>query len=761
MSLVVFLDFQAQQIGTWQVYPAYTEAIECQVTGSSVYALYSSGNLLKYDKDGDVTTYDCYRQLNGIKISNIAWSQSAKQLLIVYEDGNVDLMDSDDNVVNIPFFRDSNISSKVVNSIYVDGDIAYLCTSFGLVQIDMRKKVFLETLRLGYNVIAMTKLQEHYVICTNTGLYKLKLGENLHDQKAWEMLFASTSFTNVFSVGDKLAVCTPWSVLRFSLHGWEEQLFSGTLTFVSCSDNTLVFGTNTDVYIYQGNLANQSAKEFYIENTWNAVSSYSDYFWVANGLQGLCSYRLTEEGLQPILTGIKAEGPIRDDIYHMYYNNDRLFVAGGVNTQRAVYNKPTAMYMNPDGQWVGMNETSLVSKYPGWRVVNAVDIVQDPNDQNHHYVALYRTGLAEFRNTEFVKLYNYENSPLKVISGTEGSPYKYNYCTCDALAYDDDGVLWMANQQTDTIIRFIRGRKWGAFAYPELNQTSSNLFQYCFTQSGVNLLVGYNGDKQGLFAFRTNGNMSSTKGHDHRMLGTFNNQRGTTYSPKYVNCAVEDHDNQVWIGTTDGPFVILDPDKIFDEDFSMHQIIINREDGSGLADYLLSGVEITCIAIDPANRKWLGTNKNGLYLLSHDGQEMLEHFTTQDSPILSDNITSIAIEAKTGRVMIGTDKGLCSYLSQANEGEEKLDEDNVVCYPNPVNPATNSHVVIRGLVNDSEVKILTSSGKLVWRGNSIGGTCQWDCCDGKGRRVASGVYHVVANTSDGKTAVVTRLIVIQ
>ncbi|MCD8294004.1 MAG: regulator, partial [Clostridia bacterium] len=226
-------------------------------------------------------------------------------------------------------------------------------------------------------------------------------------------------------------------------------------------------------------------------------------------------------------------------------------------------------------------------------------------------------------------------------------------------------------------------------------------------------------------------------------------------------CLTKELDGQVWCGTDLGLFVIENPTDYFSSDFRFLQVKIARNDGSGLADYLLSGVPVTCIAVDGANRKWIGTSGNGIYLVSADGQEMLQHFQAAGSPLLSDNIQCIAIHPTSGLVMIGTDVGLCSYMADATEPEEELSKDNVLAYPNPVPPSYTGLITIDGLTADSEVKICSSTGQLIWSGTSNGGRFTWNGCNRQGRRVSSGVYNVVASNAEGKKAIVTRIIVIK
>ena len=206
-----------------------------------------------------------------------------------------------------------------------------------------------------------------------------------------------------------------------------------------------------------------------------------------------------------------------------------------------------------------------------------------------------------------------------------------------------------------------------------------------------------------------------------------------------------------------GPFRITSPEDFAAGDLTFEQVKVARTDGSGLADYLLSGLVTQCVAIDGAGRKWFGTDNNGVYVVSEDCQEELAHYTVENSPLPSNNIYDIAIHPATGHVFFATDKGLCSYLSDASESADGLDKDNIYAFPNPVDPDYHGPIVVRGLTNNAEVKITSSTGQLIWQGTSNGGTFSWNGCNRHGRRVASGIYNVIATTSDGDNAIVTRI----
>jgi hypothetical protein len=188
---------------------------------------------------------------------------------------------------------------------------------------------------------------------------------------------------------------------------------------------------------------------------------------------------------------------------------------------------------------------------------------------------------------------------------------------------------------------------------------------------------------------------------------------------------------------------------------------VPRNDGSDFADYLLSGVNTNCMAIDGGGRKWFGTKGDGVYLISADNMTQIHHFTTANSSLLSDVIESIAINNSTGEVYFGTENGLCSFISDATVANTEMTEDNVYAYPNPVTPDYTGLITVVGLTLNADVKILSSSGKLIAEGRSNGGSFTWDGCDRNGDRVASGVYMVVTADDGGNKGTVCKIAIIK
>ena len=240
----------------------------------------------------------------------------------------------------------------------------------------------------------------------------------------------------------------------------------------------------------------------------------------------------------------------------------------------------------------------------------------------------------------------------------------------------------------------------------------------------------------------------------------FVNQDGTRIEiVNGITCVVEDLNKDMWIGTSSGPF-ILERSRINDNNPYLTQVKVPRNDGTNYADYLLSGVSITAIAVDAAGRKWFGTDNNGIYLISADNIVQVNNFTTENSSLLSNAINSIAINHSTGEVFIATSKGLCSYISDTKEAPEEMNQDDVYAYPNPVTSDYTGLISIVGLSYNADVKIVSSNGALVAEGRSNGGMFTWDGNDRNGNRVASGIYMVITATSDGKKGTVCKIAIV-
>jgi hypothetical protein len=211
------------------------------------------------------------------------------------------------------------------------------------------------------------------------------------------------------------------------------------------------------------------------------------------------------------------------------------------------------------------------------------------------------------------------------------------------------------------------------------------------------------------------------------------------------------------MGTTKGLRVIYDTASFFSEEsLKVPEIIL---DDQGNASELLYQQFITSIKVDGNNRKWVATADSGVFLFSANGQETLQHFTKENSPLPSNTVNAVELDPATGKVYFATAKGLISFQGKAFLPEETY--SNVTVYPNPVRPGFHDDVTIRGLIENSHVKITDIEGNLVFEGQSDGGSILWNQEAFGRHKVASGVYLIFISDAEGTKTKIAKLMIIR
>lgn len=759
--LMSFVLVQAYpQNNRWTIYAAYHDASKCVSVGSKIYVL-SDGGLYSYDyEDMDVVTYDKSGVLSDNGIFDISYCSEEKTLVIVYNNGNIDLLYDDGSVYNMTDFKNKTAGDKTINDIYVNGKNMYMSTNYGLLIVDIAERIFSKTYTLDYGINSVAVDGNFIYAATDNGVYKGNTADNLQDKSKWSIitknaidefidfngkLYSLTS-SGVFSIDKSTFAMT--NISKFSAKYWS---ICNDMLLLSDASSLYSVGTDGKMTLLDGKGIRTAD---YAGNT----------YWCACGTDGLKGMSLKDGKFTENVSSVIPDSPMRNYSYFLRMTpENRLLVAGGSFNYNG-QSFPGTLMKYENQSWTCFDEETPIATVGKSLYVNVTDIAQDPNDSEHHFAGSASDGIFEFKDYKMVNHYDYRNSPLQSILPSSSRPNAYVWIT--GLEYDKDGNLWMLNNQTDTIVRILKNDgKWAALYYSEIKDIPT-LDQVLFDNRGwawincrrtTNNPVNY----AGVFCVDIKGTLENTADDSRKFITRFSNQDGVAYSPDLFNCIAEDLDGNIWFGTDKGPFVTYSPEDVFDNGFYFTQVKIPRNDGTNLADYLLSDVNITCITIDGGNRKWMGTSGNGVYLLSSDGIEMIEHFTTENSPLISDNIESIAIDGSTGEVFFGTDAGLVSYLGTATDPAGSLSDDNIKVYPNPVRPEYTGRISITGLMRDTDVKIVSASGYLVNSGTSVGGEYTWDGKNKGGKRVASGVYYVLAADAEGNSGAVAKILVIR
>lgn len=471
------------------------------------------------------------------------------------------------------------------------------------------------------------------------------------------------------------------------------------------------------------------------KNNWSKVGGY------------VAKKQEDKSALKQIISTLQPGGPKYNNFYGMRFVNNLLYTCGGLWGHLIDASRPGTIQLLDKGNWTIYDDSIAAKTGIKYVDVNSVDV--DPLDPNHVFAGA-KSGLYEFQNGKFIKHYNSENSLITSFNNTSK-----NYQLITSVKFDTDGNLWMLNSQSpsnQSLIEYTKDGKWVSHHKPELYNLGS---LECLMQDSRGLLWFVNNyhDLPSIYCYQASTDQLN-------IYSSFVNEDGTTLTPNYVRYVTEDKNHDMWIGTNIGPLLLYKKDITSDTPI-FTQVKVPRNDGTNYADYLLSGVDISCIAIDGSNRKWFGTNGNGIYVISNDCLTQIYHFTTNNSNLLSNNIEAIAINEQTGEVFAGTDKGLCSYMSDASSPNNEMTKDNVWAYPNPVKPDYTGLITITGLSFDADIKIVTTNGILVNQGRSNGGTYTWNGKDLKGQKVASGIYMVETATSDGSKGTVCKIAIVK
>ena len=662
--LFTFLPLTAQ-VGTWKNYLSYYEIQQIQAAGDDIFVR-ASNSLYQYNqKDQSITTYDKVNGLSDTQITHIAWNKQAKRLIAVYQNSNIDLVETNGNITNVSdIYSKTMTEDKTVNNIYINGKYAYLSCGFGIIKVNVADAEIAETYNLGYNVTAV-------------GISN-------------DMIYARLSDSSVISASMNTNLIDP--------NNW-------TTTSDYPSD---IFNTDT--------------------------SDYHTYY--------------------PIISTLKPGGPKYNYFGFMKYKNNRLYTSGGCPP---AYRIPGCIQVLNNNEWQ-IYQDENISEQTGISYINIASVDVDPLDDSHLFAAS-RSGLYEFKNGNFVKLYNDENSPIESFNGSSKS-----YEMILGLTYQQNGTLWFLNSQapTQSLIEYTTDGQFVSHHIPEVmvldaegykGKSLGNLSRPIFDSKGYLWFVNNHFINASLYRYDISNKSTIT-------YSDFTNQDGTAITAMYaVTCATEDKQGNMWIGTDVGPFV-LEKSQIEAQNPYYTQVKIPRNDGTNYADYLLNKVSITDICIDEANRKWIATDGDGVYLISEDNLTQLQHFTKDNSKLLSNSIQSLAINNSTGEVFFGSESGLCSYVSDATTINEDMTTDNVWAYPNPVTPDYTGMITIVGLSYNADIKIVSSNGVLVAEGKSNGGSFTWDGNDKKGHRVASGIYMVITAKQDGSKGTVCKIAIV-
>ena len=731
----------------WRLHFCYSDPQEIAASDKRVYAAANGALFCVNRADESIDYWSKSTGLNGTSVSHIAYDEQSNQLVIAYNDGRIDLLSDDDDVTQMPdLYMKAGSIAVTINCLTAGSRYTYAGTSFGIIAINTRKGEVADTYYIGQeassvDVRAIIEQEDSLYVFSTNKLYKAALSDNLVDYAFWSAdTIQGGDVQQAAAWQNELYILQHDSLYRQTGDTW--QLVLGEpIRWMSANDGQMLVYTDKGLFRLKDDYTPEGLSDRYAMNT--ACFTKGEY-WVAEMNWGLIKLDTNGDHI------FHTEGPNSNFGYSMHAANGHIYstVGGRWSTE---FIREARINIFDGYNWRGISAYDILADLGVW-TLDAVSVAVDPTDAGHFYVAMYGCGVVEFRDFKAVKQYMPNNSTLTSVDPTNPE----FYTRTDGAMMDEEGNLWVLNATNSAagkpvhvltpngIWYGLRLRSNGtdiAFTTPSgiWPDRRSSRYKWMFDQRY----------SQGVILFDDGGTPTNNSDDYCLKRSSFVDQNGTVLAPSNFNCFAQDHTNRIWIGTEKG--IILIPETVdFFQSNACRRIIIPRNDGTGLGDYLLGDEQVTCMAVDGGNRMWIGTANSGLYLIEDD-TITAAHFTEYNSLLPSNSIQSISIVPTTGEVFVGTGKGIASYRSDASDPAETM--SGAYAYPNPVRPDYGGVISICGLMDNTVVNIVDAAGNLVCKTRSHGGTAVWDGNDAYGRRATPGVYTALCNANGGHTVV--------
>lgn len=747
-------------VGTWKIHPVFGSDIKNIVdAGNKVYYL-ASGNLYCYDKETEENShYNKGNKLSDVTVTNIYYNATKKYLVVVYDNANIDIIENSGKVINMPDIKNAEINAdKSINDVTFASGAAYVATDFGYVVINDTKFEVKESRMFGQKLVSVAQMGKWLLLSQGDKIYYGLADKHMEQLSDFKSVVSNDNGRFVPIDDTQFFLLTGWFAKYTLKENGDAMTFENQVIAQTTATN--VQRTKTG---FVANFAPRQSFYYTIDaDGSNVVKHETEDAELMSSQEAQNSWwALSTKGIRRI-EGDKASGYLRpnaltfENAFFSVYDNARkeLWVSStGTNYFISAQSNETGINALRGGQWVNVTPT------PAIEGGGTYGPLFDPNDSTTYYLNSWWNGIYKVKSGKVVGNYNWTNSPMT-------HPLDY-YCH-NTIAIDKNGNLWAVQTGTTdsehTIMVLPKAKLASAsvtkadWATPKIQDVVGSKFASLIVTHD-NLKVYADGNYKGFVSvWNDGGNLGSNI--RSTAATSFLDQDDKSYSWLFVHALVEDQNGRVWLGSDNG-VVSFDPRNAFDSNFRVNRIKVPRNDGTNLADYLLDGQTVNCIAVDGANRKWIGTDAAGLFLVSSDGSEILQQFNTSNSDLLSNKIYNVCCNPNSNSVYVVTAAGVMEYFSNSTPAE--ADYSNIYAYPNPVRPDYNGLITIRGLMENSLVKIADAAGNVVKQLKSNGGMATWDGCNENGDKVKSGVYAVLASQheNDNASGAVTKIVIIR
>lgn len=780
----------SQQIGTWRSYLSVNDARSLFVQSEEVWVA-TTGGLVSYSSNEQriIESIDPVSGLYKSLLPTVVRYSSFEgdKAIIGYQDGMLEIVALEGAGISRvdDIFRSTRYTSKEILDIYSDPNNngrLWLSTAFGLVAFEQNGRFvattitrFTEQASNSFPVLTSLSVGNRLFVLRSDGLYtaeyadldelivpenwqKLEVVQEMSDQDfqyydltlASDKLFMSTSSAVYQIVLSDLSLSEvgPAGLVHLSYDNDSKILAgitsaSATSTDGSSAANYVLFGRAGESFEAIETGIETEVTDLTIQDANNVLLTTTD--------QGLLKVELNASTVRSFTT----DGPSSNFFDGLYIDeNTDMLISGSTGQPQADGPESPSrgfyLYDTIEDTWKSFNQLNTNEL----RSLNFKSAFRSISYDGSYFFGSWGRGILRYQLTdgEF-EIYRNEEGVIGVSGG--------NYSVIHGLEKDPEGRLWALSHFSTRPLHYFDSDNNTWISFPAFDATTSaDVYR--------ELLIDRNGRKwmtlkaisgSGLVIVDTADPLDP---EDDQSIKLTSEPLNGNLPSSTVNALLEDLNGEIWIGTSSGIGRFIFPDFIIEGGRAERtaQWLINA-DTSADRPFLLPEINVSTMEVDGANQKWIGTSSDGLWVLNEDGSAIVEHFTAENSPILSNSIIDLCFHKSTGEMYIATDKGLMRYTTPTLAADNNPDELSI--YPNPLNyrQSTTTNVTIEGLPARSRVKILSVDGILIDEFSATGGRVQWQANNKSGGQLASGIYVIAAIDLSGGKSRTAKLVVIR
>ncbi len=729
---------QEIQLTNWEAYTSMYNVNSLYQDGNKVYAATSGGVYFADLNSGEIEQFTNVTGLSRIEARYITHQQESDKVFVGYNDGVFDIYENGEwkaiyDIQNAGFVKPN------INSILPYGDKLYIAGGFGLVVFDHKNNVTIEDVKrfgdLNVGTEARTiKIHDNKIwLATSSGVVYTDLDNSLANRSDWKAItfmetFYDEDILDIEWVNDSL-----YATSGDRIYSWNGENLQSVFEYptkdifgLDTKNGKLYFFREKDIRDYPNDVQLTSISDP-INDIQFSDSSDDVYLGSKSGLK---------IAKQDTTLSIELNSPLSNGIAHIHVSKDgSLWIGTGNFTDQGVMS-----FRN--GKWDYYNRNTN-PEFIANKVINVNELKDGTITASTYGGGLYLIPPGDDVTIEKIDA---ENSPLV------GTPGSGNFVIPGDVFDDEFGNMWIVN--------------WGNGGSGPLFviRTPSGSYETLFNCAGSNrremykTAIDFNGTK-----------WVASSGTDVTFAGTetaiglayYNEMRTlsdksddvcgmlTTNNSDLINNNQQslafDKQGTLWLGTIGGVNRVINPSAVMNNGTP---IFVNIRS--------LANQNVREIVVDALDNKWIAT-ANGLIVVDPDGENVLRTITTDNSPLPTNDLFALAYDENSGKMYIGTDKGLYSVQTNAVKPVAEFD---LKVYPQPFDTKRNRLMTIEGLAENSDLRIVTVNGELVRALKVNSRKTTWDGKNDRGEAASPGVYLLYAVSSTNESTQVVKFAIV-